>query len=296
LEQILSTSTNNGRKPRWDRVKNPERLVLQLRDRDILVVVYTYRFLTSEQVQELFGFGCTRRVNIRLRRLFDNGYLSRSFLSTTRGSGKALYFLGPQGTAVVARELGLDLTAVKNRMKCLSQLKEFFLCHALELNKVRISISQAVQSQAEMKLETWISDNDCEQPYDVIVGGKEILRRFRPDGYFRIWYHGKAYGFFLELDRSTESLSRFKSKVQTYLEFTRLGYYRRRFGLNGFRVLVIAPTRERMKNLKQAVEQVTQEGFRFTTMDQIMGNKVLGHIWQRAGHEGLFPLIRIETS
>ncbi len=197
---------------------------------------------------------------------------------------------------VVAGELGLDMESVKRKMRSASQVKEFFLNHSLEINEFRINITQAIQKLPEMRLEKWINDNDCEQTYKIILNGKEITRRFRPDGYFRFWYQGRPYSFFLELDRSTMSLARFKRKVQTYLEFAQLGYYRRRFGVADFRVIVIAPTSKRLISLKEAVEQVTDKAFRFTTMNQVCEDKVMGQIWQRAGHQGIFPLMRVESS
>jgi hypothetical protein len=290
VDSILSTSISNN-KSRWSRTQNPDRLILQPRDREIMAGIYSFRFLTREQVQRLFAFNCVRRVNVRLRKLYDHHYLSRVFLSTTRGSGKAVYFLDPEGAAVVAGELGLDLGVIKNKTKGLSQLKDFFLHHGLELNEVRINLSQAIAYQPEMKLESWINDNDCEQTYKVVLNGKEIARRFRPDGYFRFWYQERLYSFFLELDRSTMTLGRFKQKVQTYLEFARLGFYRQRFGVKYFRVLVIAPSIQRLRNLKKAVEEITNKVFWFTTTSQVTENKAMGQIWQRAGHDGLFPLI-----
>lgn len=281
----------NHRKSRWERNQNPEQLVIQPRDREMMVAIYSYRHLTREQIEKLLGFNCTRRANSRLRKLFDNRYLSRSFLATTRGSGKALYFLGPQGTAVVARELGLDLGSVKSKVKGISQVKEFFLSHSLELNEVRINLSRAIQNHPEMKLERWINDNDCEQTYSVMVKGEKITRRFRPDGYCRFWYRGKLISSFLELDRSTMTLDRFKKKVQTYHEFARLGFYRQRFGVKYFRVLVIAPSPERLANLKSAVEQLTNKVFWFTTINKVTATEALGPIWQRAGSRGYFPLI-----
>lgn len=78
-----------------------------------------------------------------------------------------------------------------------------------------------------------------------------------------------------------------------YIEFARLGYYRKRFGVKYFQVLVIAPTTTRLANLKQAVESVTDRRFWFTTLDQITPEAVFGPIWQRAGRQGLFPLMRL---
>jgi hypothetical protein len=147
-----------------------------------------------------------------------------------------------------------------------------------------------------MRLETWINDFDCEQTYPVIESGKKIEKRFRPDGYFRFWYRNRLSSFFLELDRSTMSLSRFQKKVHAYLEFARLGFYEQRFGVKYFRVLVIAPSPQRLNNLKLAVEQVTNKAFWFTTLEQTAEDKVMGRIWQRAGHDGFYPLIGAESS
>jgi len=290
MDSSLSPALNE-KKSRWMRTRNPGRLILQPRDCAILSEIYSYRLLTSEQVQRLFDFHCLRRVNSRLRRLYDHGYLSRSFLLTTRGSGKALYSLGLEGAGVIARELGLDLETIKRKTKGVSRLREFYLHHSLELNEVRINVCQAIRHQPELKLERWINDNDCEQTYRVIQRGQEITRRFRPDGYFRFLYRNRFHGFFLELDRSTMSSERFQNKAQIYLEFARLGFYERRFGLKNFRVLVIVPSVARLESLKQAVEKVTSGIFWFTTFGQTAAEKVLGQIWQRAGQSGLYSLL-----
>jgi hypothetical protein len=295
MESLLSTALDD-RESRWTRARNPDRLILQPRDREIMVGIYSYRLLTSEQVQKLFHFNSLRRVNSRLRKLYDHHYLDRSFLTTVRGSGKALYSLGPEGAGEIARELGLDIKAVRRKRKGISQLKELYLNHSLDLNRVRIDLCRAIQSQPELKLERWINDNDCEQTYRVIQSGREITRRFRPDGYFRFWYGKRLDSFFLELDRSTMSLGRFQNKVQTYLEFERLGFYQRRFGLKRFEVLVIVPSASRLNNLKEAVEEITDQFFWFTTLEQTAEDKVLGQVWQRAGNKGLYPLIDAEST
>ena len=290
METILSRDLPE-KKSRWDRQPNPGRLILQARDRQIIIGIYSYRLLSSDQVQGLFGFHCLRRVNSRLRQLYDHGYLSRSFLPTTRGSGKAVYTLGPKGTAIIAEESGQDLEVIKRKMKGVSQLKEFFLSHNLDLNRVRINLSQAILRQPGLKLETWINDYDCEQTYRVIERGQEITRRFRPDGYFRFWQDKRLHSYFVELDRSTMSSERFQNKVHTYLEFARLGFYERRFGVKSFRVLVIVPSVPRLNNLKRAVEEVTSGIFWFTTIEQTTREKVLCPIWQRAGQSGLYSLL-----
>jgi len=87
---------SGGRKDR--EIGMPSPLILQPRDREMIVSTYQFGFLSRDQIQRLFGLGSVGRANIRLRKLFDHGYLSRQFLPTNGGSSKALYFLGPQGS------------------------------------------------------------------------------------------------------------------------------------------------------------------------------------------------------
>ena len=277
---------------KWSRSKNPAPLVLQARDIEIIKVTYSYRLITREQLQTIIGFSCTRRMNIRLRKLYDNRYLGRSPMPTISGSSKAIYFLGPKGTDIITKELGEDIGLVKKKTRKINQLKELFLQHTLELNDVRIAINREVKRDPEIASEIWINDNECEQSYPVIIQGKECEKKFRPDGYFRLLYQGKLHSFFLELDRSTMTLNRFKKKVDTYFEFARLGYYQRRFGVKYFRVLVVVPTKTRLNNLKKTVESVTDKVFWFTTLEEVTGGMALESIWNKAGSAGNHSLFK----
>ena len=89
------------------------------------------------------------------------------------------------------------------------------------------------------------------------------------------------------------TLGRFTSKVQSYIDFDVMGYYRQRFGVKFFRVLVITKTCERLYNLKKAVETVTDKLFWFTTLEQVTPNTVFDQIWQRVGRNEYYPLIRL---
>jgi hypothetical protein len=282
-----------GRASKWERNENACRLILQPRDRKIMAALHAFRMLDREQIASLFGFQSVRRVNSRLRKLYDHGYLSRSFLPAVRGSAKAIYYLGPKGAGIAAQELGLDPQAIKRQRKHTAEVRELFLAHTMELNDVRIAFSRAIRNHPETKMERWISDTDCVQEYRTALLGGDQIKRFRPDGYFRFWHKGKLNSFFLEHDRSTMTLSRFAGKVEMYLEFARLGYYRERFGVKYFQVLVIVPTLARLENLKTAVETVINRLFWFTTFDRVTPDTVLGPVWQRVGAKGLFPLLTI---
>jgi hypothetical protein len=281
----------NARTSKWEREPHPPRLILQPRDEIIIMALYTFRYLSREQLQRLFGWRCIRRINMRLRRLYDHHYLSRTFLPTVRGSGKAIYYLGHRGIPIASQKSGTDISKVTNAAKQTAQLKALFLTHALQINDVRITVTQAVRNHPHVNLETWVNENDCEQEYFVTSGEKQIVRRFQPDGYFRLWHQKKLYSFFLEFDRSTTSLARFKTKTVAYLHFAGSSLYTKRFGVRYFRVLVITTSLERLANLKETVETVTDRMFWFTTFDRLTVDTAFGPVWQRAGHQGLFPLL-----
>jgi hypothetical protein len=278
---------------RWNRKKNPGPMVLQPRDQEIIKAVYEFRVISRQQLQQLFDMNGARRMNQRLRKLYDHKYLSRNFLHNNRGSAKAIYYLGPRGAILVADELGVDLNVIKRKQKATSRLHELFLDHALGLNDIRIAFNLGLANRPGMDLECWINDNDCQQQYHAVVHGRDVIKRFRPDGYFRIVCQGKLYSCFVEFDRSTMTIGRFAGKVHSYIDFGSMGYYQKRFGVRYFRVLVVTKTAERLNNLKKAVGSVTDKLFWFTTIDQITPNTVFGPIWQRVGKQELYPLIEL---
>lgn len=281
----------SGRQSKWERTKIPEKIFLQQRDKDIISAVYEYRYLSRDQIQTLFNYNCVSKANLRLRKLYDNQYLSRNFLATERGSLKAVYFLGNKGIQIISERCGIDPVEVKRDLKAFGKVKGLFLDHHLTLNDVRISFVQAIRNNSRMKLERWINDHDCTQEYYINNSSRQVRKIIRPDSYFRCLFEKKIFSFFLEIDRSTMSQKRFKAKVNSYLEFARSGYYQKIFGVQYFRVLIIAPSVQRMINLKKTVEEATNKIFWFTTLDKVIDNNGFGPIWVRAGHYDLFQLI-----
>lgn len=268
-----------------DRQRSP----LSLQPRDILIVqaVYECRFLSRAQIQRLFNFHCVTRANIRLRKLFDHGYLSRRFLPTVKGSGVAVYCLGSKGIPLIAEHLDFDEQLVKSKRRDALEVKDFFLTHDLLVNDVRIATVLACRNNPELQFVQWIDQREC----GLAVGTRATQnqgRVFSPDGYCQYRYQGKLYAFFLELDRSTMSSKRFLTKVQNYLEFGLSGSYREQFGLNFFRVFVVTLTRERLFNLKAAVERITSKMFWFAIAPEVLPDRLFGRVWHRAGQSSLF--------
>lgn len=266
--------------------KNP--IVIQPRDEVIMAFVAEFRLLSRKQLQSLLDFPCTTRINIRLKKLYDHGYLSRRSLPTIMGKPQALYFLGLQGIINVALSASIDPLSLEKDRRHIQDRKDLFLNHQLFLNEVRIAFTLAITDHREMFLDRWIKERDCLIEFPTIQGGQTALR---PDGGLCLSFQARLYSFFVEVDCSTMSNGRLRSKATAYLNYARSGRSLGDFGFKYFRVLIITKTRERLYNLKATIEELTDRLFYFSTRDQILSGSVLDRIWQRAGQTGLFYLL-----
>ena len=267
-----------GRRDPFLRIAKPSPLVLQPRDEAIIEAVYEYGILSGEQIDRLIGFGCATRRNAQLRALFDHGFVDRKFLPTLQGSPKALYILGRRAVDVVSRNRGVDPQRVTLRIKRTREIKDLFLGHRLELNQARLAFSLALKANPDMGLDLWRTAPE--------LSGSPLI----PDAYCRYSYREKHWGFFFELDRSTESHRRFKGKIDAYLEYGFSGKYQQQYGFKFFRVLIAAPSEARVANLKKLIAGTTDKMFWLAATADITPETVFGPIWQRPGKEGRFAL------
>jgi hypothetical protein len=263
-------------------------IMLQARDELIMAFVAEFRLLSRPQLQSLLDFPCTTRINVRLKKLYDHGYLSRRFLPTIIGKPQALYFLGPKGIINVVENAGLDPLSLEKDRRHIQDHKDLFLNHQLFLNEMRIAITLAITEHPQMFLERWIKERDCFIEFSMPQGA---LTALRPDGCLLLSYQARLYSFFIEVDCSTMSNGRLRAKAKAYLNYARSGRSLRDFGFQYFRVLIITKTRERLLNLKRTIEKLTDRLFYFAVRDEICQGAVLDQIWHRAGRTGLFYLL-----
>lgn len=275
------------RKSRFKRSSDSGRVFLQPRDEMVLALVSEFRLLSREQLQRLLDYPCVTRINIRLRKLYDHGYLSRRFLPVVRGSSKALYFLGPKGVGIVSESLSIDPVELEKERNNISEGKDLFLNHQLSLNETRMSFTLEIKNNRQLSLERWLSEKDC----CLEIPSERANKTLRPDGFICFSARRRVYSFFLEIDCSTMSNSRIKSKVMAYLIYAKSDLYKKDFGLRYFRVLFVTKTQARLLNLKSTIEELTDKLFYLTTFDQISRNPIHDRVWIRAGKQDLFSLL-----
>lgn len=270
--------------PRFKRVSEEKPpLRLQARDREILKLVYDYRFLTSHQIQ-LLAHGSDQVILRRLQKLFHHRYLDRIFNSIYE---KTIYALDNEGADVLVHHTDIDRGKIdwakKNR-----EVRTPYLNHTLMIGNFRIALSLAIKNSGP-ELCSWVPEGD--QLRDGVViqeNEKKVKVPFSPDAYFVIKEQDKYLNFFLEADQSTMTNERFLRKMRAYWHFYKQEKHQQKFGINSFRVLTITKSKARAENLRKTAQRADdkQTGslmFWFASEENYNPEKpetVLGPIWQ----------------
>lgn len=296
-----------SRLPRFERVKQPPRMVLTPRDRKILRYVQLFRMLTREQVERLLfapeqgrdHFTKTSKARERLKLLYHHGYLERIPLPVGQGSWawQPVYRLASKGAEIVAADLGVEKTQLvywgkaEDRVQRTTDVTSLFLTHSLRVNDIRVAVTLAAREKG-YRVETWLDEaqlksqerKECVRVSD--ERGSQMVAVV-PDGYFVIHLGDKRAHFFVELDRATMSNPRWATRVSAYLQYVHSGKYTERYQTSSLRILTITTTEKRMLNLKETTQKAGGEGlFWFTTFDQVEPASVFFRpIWRIANDE-----------
>jgi hypothetical protein len=281
-----ATKPSSERRRRFTRASDPGRFVLTERDAAIAWACFEYQWLTRQHLQRLFGVPGVTRANQRLRQLYDAGVLQRLRVGTVGQGLQPVYLAGEAAVPLLAERSGLPVAAVKERLREDARASAALLPHDLAVNDVRIGLTLGLRSADGAGLETWLNARECYDAY-------RPDRSLRPDGYFRFVWRDLVHSFFLEVDRGTVSLSRFRAKVERYLEYRDSGAYEARYGLTRFRVLVTAPTEARLAHLLEATREATGRGFWFALTGTAAEEGPHETIWTSVG--GGFPRALLES-
>ncbi len=252
---------------------------LNTRDCDILRYLYDYRFLNSDLLWHLlkndnqtnsafftlgkdgkrrpskYGFG-RQALYKRMKRLFDNGYVERHYLSDLpygRGYGcpRAIYGLGRQ-SPVVLQEIENIPVKITRQMIADNNVKAPYLRHALELATFRVILELACSSsKGRIDILFWEQGKKIGNTvYGLNMAGKKEKYPVYPDAFFglRIVNHRNRH-FFLEIDRGTEPIVTHskRSSIRRKLLGYQAYYTSKKFrcvqldSIHGFQVLFVTP-------------------------------------------------------
>ncbi len=269
------------------------------RDARILEAIQAFDgVLSDEQIKRLFFTGMSQ-VQFRMRLLYQNGYVARPDRRRRASIPRMVFWLTEQGAAYIAGLSGTPLQEFSYR----HEPKWLQLTHDLAVNDVRITVMEACLSSPDTVLEEWIPQSFFWAYPDRVefqlLDGKQARRFVRPDGYAVVKHGSYVARLLLELDRATEHNPRFGiEKVIPGIAYIRSDGYRKRFGFNSGKWLVITTSERRLQNMKRASERVAGSNaglFYFTTLDRVAADTLFSApIWYRGGEEKPLSLFQRE--
>ena len=311
--QILTSSTSTMVKP----------VYIQRRDKRLFKKLYAYDgFLTRRQIHDLYWIKANpKTMDRRLTLLYKNGYIQIPTREHRRNHPipEPIVWLGWRGILYIAEERGITVNMpLRINENHLRKLKKELrgegiywhrtprwsqLSHDIAVNDFRLNVEYASHYYSHLELDTWIPEGNFLSEMDSVnISGKR--KGVRPDGFFilinqnhRIKNQPARARFLLEYDNSTHPVSRFgKEKALAGVAYIRSQAYKKRFGFNSGRWLVVCKSEVRMNHLKTKTEQVVGKDaklFYFTTKDLVTPSTIFNQpIWLQGGRSDLMPLIQ----
>ncbi len=308
----------------YERKKTPPAMRFQARDSEILQAIHDHDgFLARRQIKDLFWADTSERaMQMRLSALYHNHFLEWASPEQRRirAIPEPLVWLGWRGILYLANLANESIPEPsnngENQMRLLEKRlrKEGIrwqreprwsqLSHDIAVNDFRLAVEGAAKHWPSLELESWLAEGDFLTDMDVISVSQKRKKGIRPDGFFVLVDHLRKVKnssvrgrFLLELDNGTHPVTRFgRNKAVPGIKYLRSVAYKKRFGFNSGRWLVVTQSRKRMLNLKGQTEVLLGKDaavFYFTTLEQVQAKTVLNSpIWLRGGSDIPEQLVR----
>ncbi len=328
MTRKISTSPDSADKRTYTRpfIRNPgsvpQRWRFEERDQTMLETIYRYEgMLTTCQLEALYFSpnlptenvrSAKRSAETRQQHLFHKGYLDR-LPAPSLGPGRStiLNVLGKAGVDFVTMRLGVDRAHVDWRPKIVKNKASSHL-HSLLVSDLRITMER-ITRLTNLTLENWIGERAFKSKtmadkLPFLSTGYTKSAKKAPDGAFLIEYPAADYqgqpvkpvGFFVEVDRGTESNAVWAEKVRAYEQFRQSGLAEHYYGVSNFRILTTVSTPQRLENLMKTTSDIGGGPFYwFTLQDNIdifQPWRILDEIWIVVGWVGHYSLKSLKVS
>lgn len=300
-ENIALAPIRAKHRPRFRRASQEELPAFRLtdRDRELLKVIYEYRFITADMLQDLAppvaltprqqealnrliaskrakiaNTETTERPQTRTKReilrrlqvLYHHGYVQRQKLSDHE---QIAYALGNKGADELTLYHGIDRMKIDWTTKS-RESTERYMRHGLMISRFRHALTLALRCVPEATVDFWEPSGSFKASveYEESIASRDGIRTQRvsgaviPDGFFSLTFGSQTAYFFLEADRSTMTNARYLAKLKAYLHFWRSQVRGggHPSGMQAFRVLTVTLSHERKENLRRTALDVDPHG------------------------------------
>lgn len=264
---------NYMRRSRYHR--NPTTLPLRLtyRDVEILKCIDRFKYLTSQQIADLFN-SSRQGINKRLKLLFHHHYLGKlpARLSPHLFNSPDVYFINLNRKT--SRALAVkNITLPHQKRSNHKTPKRDYIQHTLLTNECLIAFERTVGDHREIEFlpshkllnePSMKKVQNRSHPWKVsaFISERHITRTAFPDAAFALLNKktGKKQLYLIEADRMTQPLARrrqklfrvsnIKAKLIIYHTAWKQGVFREQFGFPATRILFITLSAERAKHMR----------------------------------------------
>ena len=245
---------------------NPNPIVIQDRDCQLLTELATMRFVDRKQASLAAGFRSRTRANARLLALTRVDLLRRFFAGTIKGGRRAIYSLSPKGAALAR------VPAPRSRTQPVLTIRDPFLTHQLNVNELYLTVKHRPKPQGlRVRFRSWKTFREPISDRIPLI----------PDGYCELVHTPVVSPFFVEVDQGTEALRIWERKIDLYLRLATSGEFARRFDQSRFRVLVLANSSKRVASIQQLIGRSTDKIFWLAPLTATQPNEFWHRVWLR---------------
>ena len=279
---------------------------LKASDYKLLEAVTEYRIITVAQMSALFN----RKKQALWRRLRDlqrQGFLVITQQEFGRGRGRPekLVSLGLRGFDVLRENeiLRADVSedvVIADSINCIDHqlMLNWFSIHLHHIETMLPRLSIRFLSHSSPFLPKALSGHPWTTDFAPVEGSQDEVVKFIPDGVFSVTdsVEGQTLLYFLEIDCGTETIASLKRKPTdirqkimnygSYFDSLRYKRYEKLWDckLDGFRLLFVTNTRERLAALCKLVHQMQPSDYIWLTeQSRIFPDGISAAIWSCGG-------------
>lgn len=249
---------------------------LSPRQKDILLLLYSYRFLHTNQIQQLLHHKEPTRIQSWLKQLTAANYIGRIYTRSTydQSSKPAIYYLRPLSRTVLLKESSCDRKILERVYKEGKQTPGF-ITHSLDIADLHLFfLSQKGKLEA---LEFFTKTE---------LAGYLYFPSPLPDAYISITEHKETRRFFLDLFDPLVPLFVLKKRIRKYHEYAESGAWEENTNGSPFPSILLVCSNKRMqariytelqKKHKDTIETIS---LFLTSLDQIRKKETESPVWQ----------------
>jgi len=239
------------------------------REKEIVELVYKFRFINRHQIQKLLNHKDARRINAWLKILTEANFLGRIYSHKLLENTKpAIYYLSGVGIRYIKEVNKLELKDVKKFYQDKYASRKF-VDHCINISEFYTNMI-AYERLTDNKYFFFTKTQSCTN---------ELLSKLKPDLYMTKTKDKNITRYFLDILDPHVPRYALRYRIKQYIEFYDDWQEEEKFPY----VLIVLPDQKKLKHLmKYASKQDFDEGlvFHFTTIDNLLKEDIANLTWK----------------